>query len=187
MLFSVVFHLRWRTGQVLRRLAGLAAGRMHRATLAHVGDGTRFQRGVVFDPPARVVIGRNCLVSAYVRATSETGQGHLQLGDGVQVNRAARLDMTGGLWVGEGALISEEVVIYTHDHGRDPRAPARPCPKVIGAGVWIGARALVLPGCRKIGAYAIIGAGAVVTADVPAGAVVAGNPARIVGHAGRAA
>ncbi|MBT0957778.1 maltose transacetylase [Alphaproteobacteria bacterium KMM 3653] len=54
-------------------------------------------------------------------------------------------------------------------------------PKVIGARAWIGTRAMILPQCQNIGADAVIGAGAVVTRDVPAGAVVAGNPARIIG------
>ena len=46
--------------------------------------------------------------------------------------------------------------------------------------VWIGARVIVLPGCKRIGAHSIIGAGAVVTHDVPDYAIVAGNPARII-------
>ena len=46
--------------------------------------------------------------------------------------------------------------------------------------VWIGARVMVLPGCKKIGAHSIIGAGAVVTKDVPDYAIVAGNPAKVI-------
>ena len=46
--------------------------------------------------------------------------------------------------------------------------------------VWIGARAIVLPGCKRIGAHSIIGAGSVVTHDVPDYAVVAGNPAKVI-------
>lgn len=50
----------------------------------------------------------------------------------------------------------------------------------IGNGVWLGARVLIMPGCRKIGNGAIVGGGAVVTHDVPPYAIVAGNPARII-------
>lgn len=50
----------------------------------------------------------------------------------------------------------------------------------IGHGVWLGARVLIMPGCRKIGNGAIVGGGAVVTHDVPPYAIVAGNPARII-------
>jgi len=53
-------------------------------------------------------------------------------------------------------------------------------PLLIAGDVWIGARAIILPGCRRIGHGAIIGAGAVVTKDVPDWAVVGGNPARII-------
>lgn len=46
--------------------------------------------------------------------------------------------------------------------------------------VWIGARAIILPGCKRIGAHSIIGAGAVVTKDVPDYAIVGGNPAKVI-------
>lgn len=46
--------------------------------------------------------------------------------------------------------------------------------------VWIGARAIILPGCKQIGAHSIIGAGSVVTHDVPDYAIVGGNPAKII-------
>lgn len=54
-----------------------------------------------------------------------------------------------------------------------------PKPIVVGHGVWIGAGAVILPGVT-IGEHAVVGAGAIVTKDVPAGVIVAGNPARIV-------
>lgn len=53
-------------------------------------------------------------------------------------------------------------------------------PLHIAGDVWIGARAIILPGCRRIGHGAIIGAGSVVTKDVPDWAVVGGNPATII-------
>lgn len=53
-------------------------------------------------------------------------------------------------------------------------------PLEIGEDVWIGARAIVLHGCTRIGAHSIIGAGAVVTKDVPDYAIVGGNPARVI-------
>ena len=53
-------------------------------------------------------------------------------------------------------------------------------PLEIEQDVWIGARAIILPGCKHIGAHYIIGAGAVVTKDVPDYAIVGGNPAKVI-------
>ena len=53
-------------------------------------------------------------------------------------------------------------------------------PLHIAGDVWIGARVIVLPGCRRIGHGAVIGAGSVVTKDVPDWAVVGGNPASVI-------
>ena len=50
----------------------------------------------------------------------------------------------------------------------------------VGHGVWFGADSIVLSGCKTIGNGAVIGAGSVVTHDVPPYAVVVGNPARII-------
>lgn len=53
-------------------------------------------------------------------------------------------------------------------------------PQVIEDDVWIGHHAIILPGCRRIGRGSVIGAGAIVTRDVPRYAIVAGNPARML-------
>jgi serine acetyltransferase len=53
-------------------------------------------------------------------------------------------------------------------------------PLKIGAGSWLGAQVIILPGCRRIGRGAVVAAGAVLTRDVPDYAVVGGNPARLI-------
>lgn len=53
-------------------------------------------------------------------------------------------------------------------------------PLHIAGDVWIGARAIILPGCKRIGHGVVIGAGSVVTKDVPDWAVVGGNPAKVI-------
>ena len=62
--------------------------------------------------------------------------------------------------------------------GSEPDDP--PTSLEICGDVWIGARAIILPGCKRIGAHSIIGAGAVVTKDVPDYAIVGGNPAKVI-------
>jgi hypothetical protein len=183
-MLDVIFRL---PGRVTRRLGLWCATMWHRATLAQVGAGSLFQPGVRFDDPLSVTIGASCYFWRGAAVSAETGHAGLRVGDGVQINRDVHLDTTGGLVIGDQTLISEGVVIYTHDHGHDPWSVPQPMVKTIGAGVWIGLRAVILPQCRRIGDGAVIGAGAVVTRDVPAGAVVAGNPARIVGQRERAA
>ncbi len=53
-------------------------------------------------------------------------------------------------------------------------------PLHIAGDVWIGSRAVILPGCKRIGHGAIVGAGAVVTKDIPDYAIVGGNPAKVL-------
>lgn len=53
-------------------------------------------------------------------------------------------------------------------------------PLTVGSDVWIGMNVIICPGCRSIGDGAIVAAGAVVTRDVPAFAIVGGNPARLI-------
>ncbi len=91
----------------------------------------------------------------------------------------------GPLTIGNDVMMGPDVMIFTQEHETErldipmrlQTAPKEPV--FIGDDVWIGARVIILPGIR-IGKGAIIGAGAVVTKDVPDYAVAAGNPARII-------
>lgn len=88
--------------------------------------------------------------------------------------------------IGARSQIGPHVQILAADHPRDAAARAEGLewgrPVSIGADVWIGGGAILLPGV-SVGDGAVIGAGAVVTRPVPAGATVAGNPARPIGRA----
>ena len=167
---------------IARRVGMVCATQLHRASLAHVGSGTRFQPGVRFADPRAVRIGQHCYFWKGCNASSELPGARLDIGDAVQVNRDVHLDLTGGLQIGDGVMISEQAVIYTHDHGLDPHAVPMTRPTRIGADVWIGMRAVILPQCARIGRGAVIGAGAIVTRDVAENTVVAGNPARVIGQ-----
>ncbi|WP_400086333.1 acyltransferase [Yoonia sp. R78084] len=181
-MFRALFWVLRIAAAMMRRAGAVLATRLHRASLAKTGAGTWFQTGVRFDSPAQVELGADCYFWRGVGVSGRGAHACLRVGDRVQVNQFAHLDIEGGLTIHDDVMVSEHALIFTHDHGLDPHSLARPAPKVIGAGVWIGARAVILPSCAQIGTHAVIGAGAIVTRDVPAGAIVAGNPARIIGH-----
>lgn len=167
-------------GAIGRRARLRLATIMHHATLRSVGQRSRFQHGVRFDDPGVVTVGADCYFWRGCIASSELPNAKLTIGDRVQINLNVQLDITGGMKIGDDVLISQDVVIYTHDHGLDPRAAPQAYPKLIGPDVWIGMRAVILPQCQQIGRGAVVAAGAIVTRDVPAYAVVAGNPARVI-------
>ena len=98
------------------------------------------------------------------------------LGDGTMAYSLGRIE------IGERATVAQEAYLCagTHDF-TDVNLPLQTAPIVIGADCFVGARALVLPGVT-IGARAIVGAGSVVPRDVAPDAIVAGNPARVIGR-----
>ena len=95
--------------------------------------------------------------------------------------RICRFQDAGGITIGEGSLIGHGCTLTTLNHAVDPerRADMLPAPVVIGRRVWLGASVTVVPGVR-IGDGAIVGAGAVVTRDVPPDTIVAGVPAKVI-------
>jgi lipopolysaccharide O-acetyltransferase len=116
----------------------------------------------------------------------------LFFGDDVQLNDYVHIGAVQRVEIGSDVLIASKVFISDHNHGgyneligdSEPFVPPlhRPLvakPVFIGDRVWIGEQACILPGV-KIGEGAIVGAGSVVTRDVPANSIVAGNPARIL-------
>jgi maltose O-acetyltransferase len=106
------------------------------------------------------------------------------LGTGVFMNYGCVLLDVCPIHIGDYTQIGPGVQLYTADHPRDPDQRREGiefgAPIIIGSNVWIGGHAIIVPGIT-IGDDAIIGAGSVVTRNVPAGARVAGNPARVIG------
>src|ERR1035437_9508153 len=106
---------------------------------------------------------------------------NLAIGSPSVINQGCRLDSRGGLRIGNNVSISEEVCILTADH--DPKTSdfrGRPRPVVIEDYVFIGTRAMILPGVT-VHRGAIVAAGAVVSRDVQALGIVGGIPARSIG------
>ncbi len=140
---------------------GLPASERHvllRERLGGVG------KGAVIRPPFHCDYGYN-----------------IHLGDDVFVNFGCIILDVVMVAIGAGTQIGPAVQIYAADHPRDPALRRGGLefgrPVTIGRNVWIGGAAIILPGIA-IGDDAVIGAGSVVTSDVPAGATALGNPAR---------
>lgn len=114
--------------------------------------------------------------------TQASVRGDLRIGEGTYVNADARFIVRESVAVGRECAIAWDVLVMdTDEHPllidgaiREPTAPV-----TIGDHVWIGARSAVLKGVT-VGDGAVVAAQSVVTADVPARAVVAGSPARVV-------
>ena len=111
----------------------------------------------------------------------------VEIGDRTLVLADARLDGTGGLRIGRGVHIGRACAIYTHRHAVRRRdvsvldAPVEIAPVHIGDDVMIYSDVVILPGVT-IGDGAVVGVRAVVTNDVEPYDIVAGVPARRIGH-----
>lgn len=103
------------------------------------------------------------------------------IGKNVFINSGCCFQDQGGIDIGDGCLVGHQVVIATINHDLKPenRASMYFKPVKLGKNVWVGSHATILAGVM-VGDGAVIAAGAVVTKDVPAGAVVGGVPAKII-------
>lgn len=136
----------------------------------NIAEGTRiWQFCVVF---AQAKIGANCNICAHVLIEND-----VVIGDNVTIKSGVQL--WDGLRIEDNVFIGPNVTFTNDLHPRSKIYPEKFLQTVVKAGASIGANATILPGVT-IGDHAMVGAGSVVTKDVPAGAVVVGNPARVV-------
>ncbi len=154
------------------------------------GDRIRLERTVDVRSPDRLLLGSEVFVDRGVvlhcggMEWSSPGGG-IAIGARTYIGPNCVLFGAGGIEIGDGVLISPGVVITSHQHtfeAVDAEMRAQPIEfgrVVIERNVWIGANATILPGMR-LGEGSIVGAGAVVTRDVPVRATVLGVPARVV-------
>ena len=108
---------------------------------------------------------------------------NIRIGRNVFINACCCFQDQGGISIGDGTLIGHRVVIATINHGlrQEERMDHHIAPVRVGRNVWIGSGSILLPGVT-IGDGATVAAGAVVTKDVPEGAVVGGVRSVIRGH-----
>ena len=109
----------------------------------------------------------------------------ISIDQGTYLNRHTMLDAHSQISIGRNCMIGPNCYITDANHGRAPGVPVKEQKMVaqsvvIEDDVWLGAGVVVLPGVR-LGRGCVIGAGAVVTHDVPEQAVFAGVPARAIG------
>lgn len=109
---------------------------------------------------------------------------HLKIGDYSGIGKNSFIQ--GHVTIGKHVMMGQDCLIYTENHKYDridctidQQGYQEARPVVIGDDVWIGGRVIILPGVC-IGNGAILGAGAVVTHNVPSYAIVGGNPAKII-------
>ena len=137
-----------------------------------IGAGTRVWAFAHVLPGA--VIGSDCNVCDHVFIEND-----VVVGDRVTIKCGVQL--WDGLRVADDVFIGPNASFSNDRYPRSKQHQPRVETTSIGRGASIGASAVVLPGIR-IGARAMVGAGAVVTHDVPAKAIVSGSPARITGY-----
>ncbi|MCB1864625.1 MAG: acyltransferase [Chromatiales bacterium] len=137
-----------------------------------------------------IVLGSDCILFEHVRVLigdlRHCADADIQIGDHVFVNAGSYLSGEGGLVIGDHAIIGAHCRLLSAGH--DPYGPNEAVNQnaltfgriSIGRGAWLGAGVTVLQG-RKIGTGAVVGAGSVVTRDIPDRAIAVGNPARVVG------
>jgi acetyltransferase-like isoleucine patch superfamily enzyme len=173
------------------------------ALFGRVGSGTILGRGMTLRHPARIFLGDRVAIDDHCMV--DAGGGEIRVGDDVIVSRNcvlqaktgpltignrtdigcnAVLSAISGIEIGESVLLAANVYIGGARYGTDrsdipfmDQGSYSRGPVSIGSGSWLGAGATVLDGVR-VGAMCVIGAGAVVTRDVPDGGAVAGIPAR---------
>jgi acetyltransferase-like isoleucine patch superfamily enzyme len=158
--------------------------RVHRtaevAASATVGEGTSVWNHAQIREGARV--GRECILAhgVYVDA-------HVHVGDRVKLENNASVFR--GAHVEDGAFVGPHTCLLNDRHPRATTMSGEPKREedwevsgvVIEEGASVGGGCMLLPGVR-VGRHALVGAGAVVTRDVPAHGLVVGNPARLVGR-----
>lgn len=164
---------------------------LFRSQCEHIGSGFRMEQLPYLHGRGRLALGNAVRLSGKSSiAFSQQGGGtpELVVGDGTFIGHACSFGVAASIRIGRQCLIAGSVSVRDWDgHPLSARDRAAGLlvsedavrPVVIGDQVWVGSGARILKGVT-IGARSIIGTGAVVSRDVPADSVVAGNPARVV-------
>jgi len=126
---------------------------------------------------AGISVGQGTYIAMGITVTP----GHFSIGEDSRISTNCRFDCISGITIGDHCQIAGLVVFETMNHPVEPVLNnvrrARPAPIVVEDYVWIASASVILPGVT-IGRGAVVGAGAVVTKNVPPFTVVGGVPAK---------
>ena len=130
-------------------------------------------------------VGENCYIESPYFAN--WGGHHVHLGSNVYANAGLKLVDDTHIYVGDCTMFGPNVVIATAGHPIDPELRSKGLqynlPVHIGKNCWLGAGVIVMPGVT-IGDNTVIGAGSIVTKDIPSNVVAVGNPCRVLREVG---
>ena len=131
-------------------------------------------------------VGENCYIESPYFAN--WGGHHVHLGSYVYANAGLKLVDDTHIYIGDCTMLGPNVVLATAGHPIDPELRGRGLqynlPVRIGRNCWLGAGVIVMPGVT-IGDNTVIGAGSVVTKDIPSNVVAVGNPCRVLREVGQ--
>ncbi len=173
--------------------AVLGAYRLWRGERLSLGRSVVANHRLILKGPGTIEIGDGANLFAFgvgrrTRIVARTREAVVRVGPNARLN-GCELHADVGIEIGRDCIVGQAILLDTDMHSTapsrrtDPDAPVRRAPIVLEPNVWVARAAAILPGVR-VGEGAIVGFGSVVTTDVPAGAIVAGNPARVIGSAG---
>lgn len=164
------------------RWARLATPLYQRA-FRHFGDGSVLIAPLMLAGVPRIDIADGVLIRDGAWLAAEGESSGLSIGANTYVGHRAHFHSIDPVSIGRGCVFADNVMVSTTDHERDDRHAVRGTGAiVIGDNVFLGQNVVVLGGVT-IGRGATVAAGAVVVRDVPAGSVVGGVPAKVLGSA----
>ncbi len=141
---------------------------------------------------SHIKIGNNTRIYPYSRLecfeyiSGKQLNPRLTIGDNVLIGRNTTILCANNVTIGSNTMFASYCFVADENHGIDPSSPKRyECQPLelsevhIGENCWIGEKSIILPGVT-IGDNTVIGAGSIVTKDIPANSIAVGNPARVI-------